>query len=221
MVWDIVLNFISGKFLDEVYGNSKEFLSKNKKKILFWLTNKKFMLKFKTVRHYTAKSYKDISEIFKDIQSLNKCGDFTYGKNYVQVLYDNFQAPIRVKIVESIPDVDIVSQQTEKEGFDVVIEFLGKLKCGYRGDKETRMYLSTVEQITKIVDKLFESKSDYDNNTVSLLDIGVEPNWKELKLIENKPLGISARIGQGIVQLNSNSFTSNLTIFKDYVLFLS
>jgi hypothetical protein len=179
----------------------------------YWLRNKKIKVKIKSIRKYpfidvniTSLKTFLINEISTDNKKIE---NLIFGKNYLELLLPDMQAPFRITISPEIVDV---SDNEEIERIEVVIDLVGTIEFRYREDMDNRKYLTFIDNFFKIFQKKYEIQPSYENYSIRSTLTDFNESWS--MCLTQKEGGMSIHIGTKVLDINSNTLFSLYDVYK-------
>ena len=219
-----LIEIIIDKLIGGVYKKVEGFTKPRLKKVSYWLKNQPFIINLKLIKVYPGKPIENLRSIDKKLRKLHTVKEIYIGQNHIEVLYEDFQVPIRVELSPEIP-LDILAnediEEVEKEfeiRTEIKIRLIGYITCRYREEDHIRSYLNRIEKISKLVDDIFERRNVYENITVDIKKYSIRENWVNVKTDYDSNLDLKINIGDHSVQLNGPKFTNMLEGIKKYAL---
>ncbi|MDY0245742.1 MAG: hypothetical protein RBR26_02355 [Methanosarcina mazei] len=151
------------------------------KKANYILRNKRIKVKISSVRTYsyfqenTNLIARNIREVYgKTIE------DLTVGKNKIQILIKDAQAPY---LIEFTPNISNFEEAINE--INVEIKILGTLTFRYRDDNENRNHITNIEGLYKIIEKTYNISPVFEDYVLkSTISDFVEEDWKKVNTIK-------------------------------------
>lgn len=159
------------------FGDKIPFL----KKFNYILRNKKIKVKISSLRTYSY-FQENTNLIAKNIREIygRSVEDLTIGKNKIQILIKDAQAPYSIEFTPNISNFEEAINE-----INVEIKILGTLTFRYREDKENRSYITNIEGLYKIVEKTYNISPIFEDYVLkSTVSDFTEEDWKKVETIK-------------------------------------
>lgn len=151
------------------------------KRILAWITNKKYKVQLRGIKKYSTKSI-DINTIkkllFEEFGQINIVSQKT---NSLVVLIENMQAPYEIFITTNEGEIDIEDEYQEEHIENIVdIALMGSIEFRYRESDNNDIYFNILNKLFDIIEHTIDKKPAYSFFT---LQADLENNFKKRPFI--------------------------------------
>lgn len=151
------------------------------KRILAWITNKKYKVQLRCIKKYSTKSI-DINTIkkllFEEFDQINIVSQKT---NSLVVLIENMQAPYEILITTNEGEMDNEYEYLEEHIENIVdIALMGSIEFRYRESDDNDIYFNILNKLFDIIEHTIDKKPSYSFFT---LQADLENNFKKRPFI--------------------------------------
>ncbi|WP_424355399.1 hypothetical protein [Methanobacterium sp. MBAC-LM] len=198
----------------------KKIPSKYIKIAKYYILNKKVKVKFKSVKHYPSLNSNSINT--KELKTILKSklnrdqieleGHQLYGKNYIQLLVKDSQAPYFISFQ---PLVTYEGDEVIEEGTEIKIELKGTIEFVYREEVDNKEYLELVENLFEIIEEKYDIKPSFKDYQFRSTLSDFNEKWENVKTKEKNGAKIS--IGEKVLAIDSTRFTPIYRLYKENI----
>lgn len=150
-----------------------------KNRFIYWIKNKKFSIKISSTRKYpkfetqTSALTRKIEDYF--LSNHKKIEYIKNGNNFIQVLFENAQAPYMIWFT---PEVD---DYMEEERTEVKIRLLGTINFRYNEDSDNKKHLDNIESMYKIIETYYNINPSFEDYNLLSTSVDFNENWDSAK----------------------------------------
>ncbi len=193
------------------------------RKSIFWLFNKSFFVKIKSVKKYPHFDFntKQIERaIINCSERYHKVINFKRtGKNNIQILYEGMQAPLYISFQPDIGNEEYEQHEEIEESelprdLNISMRILGEIEFKYRNDKNNKLYVKLMETIYRLIESENGNvTANYENYNIESTPYDFIEDWTTSKTETSNDASIN--IGNKVVQINTTRLSSLYDVFKD------
>ena len=192
------------------------------KKLYYFLWNKEFKVKMKSLKKYPSLTLNQINtdELVNTIKKEFKEKDRQFegpqlrGKNYIELFLRDMQAPFFIAFKPSF-SIDDHGKEIQ-EGIDTTIDLKGTIKFLYRDDLDNKKYLNIMEDIFEIMEETYHVKSNFVNYELISTLTDFKEDWKTIQTKEEEN-DTKIKIGNNILGIYSKKPYSLYDFYKKNV----
>lgn len=184
-----------------------------KNRITYWVKNKKFYIKISSTRKYPKFEFQTLpitNKIEDYFISNNKKIDYvTNGKNFIQILFENAQAPYLIWFTPEINDY------MEEERTEVYIRLLGTVNFRYNEDNNNKNHLDNIESMYKIIETYYNINPSFEDYNLLSTSVDFNENWNTVKRKDVESGTVF--IGSKVLNIHINMLSKLYDVYKQNI----